>query len=184
MKRALAIFAPLAIVVGLAACGDDDDSPDSTTATEETATEETATEATVTDATTSDDTTEAGGSTGDTDLMARVFPDLDEEELDCVVEKVGDLDPSQVVTQAEEIADECGIDRADLTPDMSAISIPDLSDVSMPENMDELIQQVFPNLSDEQADCLVEQLGDDFDVAKARAVAETCDIDPSDMLPG
>ena len=116
--------------------------------------------------------------------MAQVFPDLDEEQLDCVVEQVGDLDPSQVVTQAQQIADECGIDPADLTPDMSAISIPDLGDISIPENMDELIQQVFPGLSDEQADCLVEQLGDDFDLAKAQAVAETCDIDPSDMLPG
>ena len=182
MKRALALLAPVALVVGLVACGDDDDSPDSTTATAETTT----TEATVTDDTASDASTEAAGTSGDdsSDLMARVFPNLDEEQLDCVVEQVGDLDPTQVAAQAQQIADECAIEPADLTPDMSAISIPDLSNVSLPENMDEMIQQVFPGLSDEQATCLVEQLGDDFDLAKAQAVAETCNIDPSDMLPG
>jgi hypothetical protein len=47
-----------------------------------------------------------------------------------------------------------------------------------------MIKQVFPGLSDEQATCLVEQLGDDFDIAKAQQVAETCDIDPSDLTPG
>ena len=61
---------------------------------------------------------------------------------------------------------------------MSAISIPDLGDVSIPENMDEMIQQVLPDLTDEQVDCLVEQLGDDFDLRRPRRVAETCNIEP------
>ena len=52
---------------------------------------------------------------------------------------------------------------------MSAISIPDLSDVSIPENMDELIQQVFPNLTDEQATASSSSSATTSILAKAQA---------------
>jgi hypothetical protein len=183
MKRALALLAPAVLVVGLVACGDDDDSPDTTTATEAT------TDATASDATTAatdGDDTDAGGSGDDAadETMRQIFPNLDGDQIDCLVEQVGDFTESIDQAQAQAIAAECDIDPADLVPDMSAVSMPDLSDVSIPENMDELIKQVFPGLSDEQASCLAEQFGADFDASKAAQVAETCNIDPADLTPG
>ena len=46
MKRAFALLAPAVLVVGLVACGDDDDSPDATTADTEATTDETTTDVT------------------------------------------------------------------------------------------------------------------------------------------
>ena len=189
MQRALALLAPALLVVGLVACGDDDDdSPDTTTATEATTD---ATSADVTTSATSDDDatddTDAGGSTDDAaakDTMAQIVPNLDGDQIDCLVQQVSDFTDAIDPSQAQAIAAECDIDPADLVPDMSAVSIPDLGDVSIPENMDELIKQVFPSLTDEQADCLAEQFGDDFDASKAAQVADTCNIDPTDLIPG
>jgi hypothetical protein len=184
MQRALALLAPALLVVGLVACGDDDDdSPDTTTATE--ATTDVTTAEVTTPATDAEDT-DAGGSIDEdqTDTMRQIFPNLDGDQIDCLVEQVDDFTDAIDQAQAQAIAAECDIDPADLVPDMSAVSIPDLGDVSIPENMDELIKQVFPSLTDEQAECLAEQFGSDFDPAKAAQVADTCNIDPTDLIPG
>jgi hypothetical protein len=190
MKRALALLAPAVLTIGLVACGgDDDDSPDTTAATVESTDEGTTDEtldATITAPTIAgddDDTAGAGGDI-DTDTLGQIFPDLDDDQLSCLADRVGGVTEAMDPTQAQAIADECDIDPADLTPDMSAISIPDMSGVSIPDNMDEMMQQAFPGLTDQQVSCLVDQLGDDFDVAKAQQVAETCDIEPSDLTPG
>ena len=50
--------------------------------------------------------------------------------------------------------------------------------------MNEIMSQVFPNLDEDQIDCLVDELGGDFDVSKAAQLADTCNIDPSDLTPG
>ena len=116
--------------------------------------------------------------------MGKIFPNLSADQLDCLEERLGDVDPSSVVTQAQEIAEECDIDRADLTPDLSAVSIPELSDLSIPDDVAGLIGRFFPNLSDEQVNCLADELGGDFDVSKIPDLADTCDVDPADMVPG
>jgi hypothetical protein len=73
-------------------------------------------------------------------------------------------------------------------PDISLpdISIPDISipDVSLPENADELFRQVFPNLDDDQIDCLVENMSGDIDVSVVTELLDECNIDPQDLLPG
>jgi hypothetical protein len=68
------------------------------------------------------------------------------------------------------------------------ISIPDISipDISVPD-MSEILSQAFPNLSEEQIDCLADGLGDagtDFDPSQVMDLLGDCDIDPSDILPG
>ncbi len=67
------------------------------------------------------------------------------------------------------------------------ISIPDISipDISVPD-MTEILSQAFPNLSEEQIDCLADGLGDatDFDPSQVMDLLGDCDIDPSDILPG
>jgi hypothetical protein len=65
-------------------------------------------------------------------------------------------------------------------------SIPDISipDVSLPANADELFAQVFPNLDDEQIDCLVENIEGDFDPSVVTELLDECNIDPQDLLPG
>ena len=184
MQRALALLAPALLVVGLVACGDDDDdSPDTTTATEATTD---VTTADVTTPATEGEETDAGGSVDEaaTETMRQIFPNLSDDQVDCLVEQVDDFTDAIDQAQAQAIAAECDIDPADLVPDMSAVSMPDLSDVSIPENMDELIKQVFPSLTDEQASCLAEQFGSDFDPSKAAQVADTCNIDPTDLIPG
>jgi Tfp pilus assembly protein PilW len=186
MKRAFALLAPAVLVVGLVACGDDDDSPDATTADTEATTDETTTEGTEATSSTEGEGTDAEGSTGDaeSDMMAQVFPNLSRDQIDCLVEQAGDITEAMDPSQAQQIAEDCDIDPADLTPDMSAISIPDLGDISVPGNMNEIMSQVFPNLDEDQIDCLVDELGGDFDPSKAAQLADTCNIDPSDLTPG
>jgi hypothetical protein len=185
MKRALALLAPAVLVLGLVACGDDDDSPDTTTATEATETQ-TGDTTDVTAATPSSDAgdTDADGSVTDSqrDLMAQIFPNLDGDQIDCLVGELGDSADAMDPARAQAAAEACDIDPADLVPDMSAISIPD--DISVPDNMDEIMAQVFPNLDEDQISCLVDEVGADFDPSKAAQLAETCNIDPADLAPG
>jgi hypothetical protein len=186
MKRALALLAPAVLVVGLVACGDDDDSPDTTTATETTESQPDDTEADATDTapTTDSGDTEAGGSVADSELLGQIFPNLNRDQIECLVDEIGDSAKALDPAQAQAAADACDIDPDDLVPDMSAVSIPDLAGVSVPENMDELIGQVFPDLDDEQVSCLVDAIGDDFDASKAAQLADDCNIDPADLVPG
>ena len=180
MKRAFALLAPVALVIGLAACGgDDDDDPDTTSATEETATEDTATEST-------SEEESSSGTTGDaqTDMMQQIFPDLSEEQVSCLTDAVGSADPAEIASQAQEIAETCDIDPSDLTPDMSAISIPDLSNMTIPEGFEDQLKEVFPNLDDESVSCLVEGLGGTLDMSRLQEVISDCGIDPSEMVGG
>ena len=91
-------------------------------------------------------------------MMGRLFPNLSGDQVDCLVDELGDdaaIDPSQAQaspTRATSI-------RPTSFPDVSAISIPDLGDVSIPDNMDELMADVFPDLDDEQIDCLARGAG-------------------------
>ena len=91
MKRALALLAPALLVVGLVACGDDDDdSPDTTTATEAT------TDVTTADVTAPPPTARRPTPAGPvdeaaTDTMRQIFPNLSDDQVDCLVEQVDDF---------------------------------------------------------------------------------------------
>lgn len=67
-------------------------------------------------------------------------------------------------------------------------SIPDVSipDISVPD-MTEVLDRVFPNLSDDQVSCLSDALGDvgtDIDPNQVMDLFDDCNIDPSDILGG
>lgn len=71
------------------------------------------------------------------------------------------------------------------------ISIPDnisIPDLSMPENAGELIGRMFPQLDEEQIDCLVdaaEELGGEVtDQGQLLDYLDECNIDASDLLGG
>lgn len=141
MKRALLLAAPAVLALGLVACGDDDDdAPDSTDATEETATEETATDDTSTEDTSGGDITVPDISIPDISIpditlpggtlptsislpeeaseifeqvLTDTFPNLDAEQVSCLAEAFqGEIDLSQI----QSVAEDCGIDPADLQP--------------------------------------------------------------------
>lgn len=187
MKRALTLLVPAVLAIGLVACSDDDDSPATTSAT--TATEVTAPETAAAEATTSTTdgaATRDDGSVSDSqaDTLGQIFPNLSRVQIDCLVDELGGAAQAIDPSQAQAAAEACNIDPDDLVPDMGAVSIPDLSDVSIPDNMDEVFAQVFPNLDAEQIDCLVAELGGDFDMTRAAELTETCNIDPADLQPG
>jgi hypothetical protein len=71
------------------------------------------------------------------------------------------------------------------------ITIPSLPDISIPDisvpDMNEILTQIFPNLSEEQVSCLSDALGDvgtDIDPNQVMDLFDDCDIDPSDILGG
>jgi hypothetical protein len=73
---------------------------------------------------------------------------------------------------------------SDLTiPD---ISMPDISipDISLTEEATDMIRQMFPDLSEEQASCLVEA-GEDLDPSNpSMEIFEECDVELSDLTGG
>ena len=131
MRRAVILAAPLALVIGLGACGDDDE-PD-TTESDVTVPDGEETDITL-DITIPDisipdislpDLTLPDISIPDItipdisisgsaeDIVRQVFPDLDDEQVSCLVDNMGtDIDPSQVM----DLLDECNINVSDLTP--------------------------------------------------------------------
>ena len=123
MRRAL-ILAPLALVLSLAACGDDDDDEPTGTATASTKPESTTTEPseTSTDSTEVDETEPSSSgpdfslpvSVPDVDeVIGQVFPGLDDDQISCLAENLGaDFDPSEALNLIEE----CNIELSDLQP--------------------------------------------------------------------
>ncbi len=75
-------------------------------------------------------------------------------------------------------------DLSDILPGGSLpdISIPDLG--SLPTNAEEILRSVFPKLTDDQLNCLVDNLGGQLDPTKVPALIQECDISPSDLIPG
>ena len=150
MKRSLALLAIPLFALGLVACGDDDDEPDSTTATSVDGTLST------------DDTDDTAGTddtSGDITLPDVSLPDI--------------TVPGGTLPGGITIPD---------------LSLPDISlpDVSVPD-MNEILTQIFPNLSEEQVSCLSDALGDvgtDIDPNQVMDLFDDCNIDPSDILGG
>jgi hypothetical protein len=140
MKRALLAALPAVLVLGLVACGDDDDAPttvENTTPTVGSAEPDTTTEDELSDLTLPGGITVPdlgsvlpGGSLPDftipdfsipdlslpenaEEILRSVFPNLDDEQLSCLVDELGgDLDPSRV----PDLMDQCGIEPSDLIP--------------------------------------------------------------------
>ena len=65
-------------------------------------------------------------------------------------------------------------------PTIPEISIPD---ISIPD-AEEMLGQIFPNLDEDQIDCLAEEVGPDIDVSQVMDVLDECNIDPADLQPG
>ena len=141
MKRALLAALPAVLVLGLVACGDDDDAP--TTVENTTPTVDSA----------------APGNTDEDDLSDLTLPG------GITVPDFGSVLPGGSL------------------PDFS---IPDFSipDFSIPENAEEILSSVFPNLDDEQLNCLLDELGGDIDPSRVPDLMDQCGIDPSDLIPG
>ena len=173
MKRALTMLAPAVLAVALIACGDDDDSPDTTSASEETTA--------ATTAGTEGEEAGPGGSVTDdqTAAMQEVFPRLNQQQIDCLIEQVGDVSGAMDPAEVQALAETCGIDPADLE-----VSIPSLP-ADMLEQARSQFAELFPTLDEEQIDCLLTELQDgNFDPSQATQLAETCGIDPADLQPG
>ena len=68
------------------------------------------------------------------------------------------------------------------------ITIPDFTLPSLPGDATEMIEsmvgQMFPNLDEEQVQCLSEAFTGQLDMSEIQAIAEECNIDPSDLQPG
>jgi hypothetical protein len=140
MKRALIAAIPAVLVLGLVACGDDDDAP---TTVENTTPSVGSEEPDTTDDELSDLTLPGGitvpdlgsvlpgGSLPDftipgdlsipdlslpenaEEILRSVFPNLDDDQLSCLVDELGgDIDPSRV----PDLMNQCGIDPSDLIP--------------------------------------------------------------------
>jgi len=73
-------------------------------------------------------------------------------------------------------------------PDLSEISIPDNLSIpdlgSLPTNAREILRSAFPDLSDDQVDCLVDELGGDLDPSRITDLMDQCGIEPGDLIPG
>jgi hypothetical protein len=143
MKRALLLAAPAVLVLGLVACGDDDDDSPDTTAAETTEPEDTSTDDTTTDGT-EGELTIPGISIPDIsipdisipdfsipdfsipdisipdisipnaeEILGQIFPKLDDDQVDCLADEVG---RDIDVSRIMQLLDECNIDPSDLQP--------------------------------------------------------------------
>jgi hypothetical protein len=157
MKRALLLAAPAVLTLGLVACaGDDDDDTPETTATAET----------TADATTDVTTEDTSEDTSD----ATVTDETTDDTRDTLLPggtalPGGTLVPGGTILPGGSLPE---------------ISIPD---ISIPE-ASEIIGRIFPNLDEEQVECLADEVGTDIDVNRAMDVLDECNIDPADLQPG
>jgi hypothetical protein len=160
VKRFLATIAIPVAALGLVACGDDDDDDSGTTA------------ATSVDGTEPSDDTEV---TDDTD--------------DGTDDTEGGTDgTSGNITLPDVSMPDLSLPGGTLPGGITIPSLPDISipDISVPD-MNEILTQIFPNLSEEQVSCLSDALGDvgtDIDPNQVMDLFDDCDIDPSDILGG
>jgi hypothetical protein len=88
-------------------------------------------------------------------------------------------------------------------PSIPDISIPDISlpgdltipdftvpdftvpDLSIPERVEDFIRETFPDLTDEQVSCLMDESGGQApSIDTIQQLAERCDISLSDLIPG
>jgi hypothetical protein len=154
MKRAALLAAlPAVLALGLVACGDDDDSvstePASPTAT--TTAREGSVEISVPDISVPDIT----------------IPDLS-------------LPPDLTLPGGITIPENIGSILSNISiPDLSNISIPDLpTGISVPNSLlEQILRGALPNITDEQIDCVIDELGGKLDLQRLPDIAETCDID-------
>ena len=110
MKRALVLVLPL-LAIGLVACGDDDDSPDVTAGV--TTPEVSTPDVTTPDLTLPDLSIPEDGA----ELLSQLFPKLDDEQIDCLLDAAGDITGSAAdQSKLFEYLDECNISTSDLLP--------------------------------------------------------------------
>ena len=66
-------------------------------------------------------------------------------------------------------------------PDFSGISIPDLpTGISVPTALlEQILRGAIPNITDDQIDCVIDELGGKLDLQRLPDIAETCEIDIS-----
>ena len=120
MKRALVLVLPL-LAIGLVACGDDDDSPDVTSAV--TTPEVTTADGTVPDFTIPDlsipdfSIPDFSIPENGAELLSQLFPKLDDEQIDCLLDAAGDITGSAAdQSKLFEYLDQCNISTSDLLP--------------------------------------------------------------------
>ena len=125
MKRALVLVLPL-LAIGLVACGDDDDSPDVTAGvtTPEVSTPDVTTpdltlpdlsipDLSIPDFSIPDFSIPENGA----ELLSQLFPKLDDEQIDCLLDAAGDITGSAAdQSKLFEYLDECNISTSDLLP--------------------------------------------------------------------
>jgi hypothetical protein len=126
--------------------------------------------------------------------------DDDDEPDGTTAESVEDTEPTDGTEGTDDTEDGTDGTSGNITlPDISGpggtlpggITIPSLPDISIPDisvpDMNEILTQIFPNLSEEQVSCLSDALGDvgtDIDPNQVMDLFDDCDIDPSDILGG
>jgi hypothetical protein len=114
-------------------------------------------------------------------------------------EATSDTEPSSDTEPTDDTGSEITLPDISL-PDVSVpggtlpggITIPDftLPDISLPDvsipDVSEILSQAFPNLTDEQVDCLADALGDvsDIDMSQLMEQIGECDIDLTDLTGG
>jgi len=157
MKRALIVALPAILAFGLVACGDDDDSvstePGSVTTTTERESETDSTDRSVTLPDLSDVTIPDISLPSDFTLPGGIT----------IPENIGSLLPGGTL------------------PDFSGISIPDLpTGISVPTALlEQILRGAIPNITDDQIDCVIDELGGKLDLQRLPDIAETCEIDIS-----
>jgi len=154
MKRALIAALPAVFVLGLVACGDDDDAvttePDSATTT----------------------TTER--ETDSTDRSTVTLPDLSDVTIPDI-----SLPSDFTLPGGITIPDLGSVLPGGTLPDLSGISIPDLpTGISVPSALlEQILRGAIPNITDDQIDCVIDELGGKLDLQRLPDIAQTCEID-------
>jgi hypothetical protein len=155
MKRALIAALPAILAFGLVACGDDDDSvstePGSVTTTTERESE--------------------------TDRSSVTLPDLSDVTIPDI-SLPSDFTLPGGITIPENIG---SLLPGGTLPDFSGISIPDLpTGISVPTALlEQILRGAIPNITDDQIDCVIDELGGKLDLQRLPDIAETCEIDIS-----
>jgi hypothetical protein len=150
MKRALIAALPAVLALGLVACGDDDDAV----------------------------TTEPGSAT------TNARPETDRTTDITIPDNITIPDlslPSDFTLPGGiTIPENLGSILSNISiPDLSNISIPELpTGISIPSGLlEQILRGAIPNITDDQIDCVVDELGGKLDLQRLPDIAETCEID-------
>ena len=153
MKRAALLAAlPAVLALGLVACGDDDDSVSTEPASVTTTPREGSVEISLPDITVPDITIPSDLSIpSDFTLPGGIT----------IPENIGSILSNISI------------------PDLSNISIPDLpTGISVPNSLlEQILRGALPNITDDQIDCVIDELGGKLDLQRLPDIAKTCDID-------